>query len=126
MEEKITIIEGPTPTFENIPDLWVHGLTEGMTQTDIVVTNLRTFNGPSLVERCHRAWRNLQNINLEYRTSDGLETEVPIVAARSVKTEEGDMLMLWLRLTDNAIELEIGYDDDFNDDEDDWDLDQPS
>jgi hypothetical protein len=126
MEEKITIIEGPTPTFENIPDLWVHGLTEGMTQTDIVVTHLRTFNGPSLVERCHRAWRNLQNINLEYRTSDGLETEVPIVAARSVKTEEGDMLMLWLRLTDNAIELEIGYDDDFNDDEDDWDLDQPS
>jgi hypothetical protein len=104
----------------------VHGLTEGMTQTDIVVTHLRTFNGPSLVERCHRAWRNLQNINLEYRTSDGLETEVPIVAARSVKTDEGDMLMLWLRLTDNAIELEIGYDDDFNDDEDDWDLDQPS
>lgn len=126
MEEKITIIEGPTPTFEAIPDLWVHGLTEGMTQTDIVVTHLRTFNGPSLVERCHRAWRNLQNINLEYRTSDGLETEVPIVAARSVKTEEGDMLMLWLRLTDNAIELEIGYDDDFNEDEDDWDLDQPS
>lgn len=126
MEEKITIIEGPTPTFETIPDLWVHGLTEGMTQTDIVVTHLRTFNGPSLVERCHRAWRNLQNINLEYRTSDGLETEVPIVAARSVKTEEGDMLMLWLRLTDNAIELEIGYDDDFSEDEDDWDLDQPS
>lgn len=125
MEEKITIIEGPTPTFEAIPDLWVHGLTEGMTQTDIVVTHLRTFNGPSLVERCHRAWRNLQNINLEYRTSDGLETEVPIVAARSMKTEEGDMLMLWLRLTDNAIELEIGYDDDFSDD-DDWDLDQPS
>ncbi len=78
------------------------------------------------MERCHRAWRNLQNINLEYRASDGLETEVPIVAARSVKTEEGDMLMLWLRLTDNAIELEIGYDDDINEDEDDWDLDQPS
>ena len=38
MDEKITIIEGPTPTFEAIPDLWVHGLTEGMTQTDMVVT----------------------------------------------------------------------------------------
>ena len=126
MEEKITIIEGPTPTFEAIPDLWVHGLTEGMTQTDIVVTHLRTFNGPSLVERCHRAWRNLKNINLEYRTSEGLQTEVPIVAARSVNTDEGDMLMLWLRLTDNAVELEIGYDDDFSEDEDDWDLDQPS
>jgi hypothetical protein len=126
MEEKITIIEGPTPTFEAIPDLWVHGLTEGMTQTDIVVTHLRTFNGPSLVERCHRAWRNLKNINLEYRTSEGLQTEVPIVAARSVNTDEGDMLMLWLRLTDNAVELEIGYDDDFSEDEDDWDLDELS
>lgn len=126
MEEKITIIEGPPPTFEAIPDLWVHGLTEGMTQNDIVVTHLRTFNGASLVERCHRAWRNQKNINLEYRTMEGLQTEVPIVAARLVKTEEGDMLMLWLRLADNAIELEIGYDDDFSDDEDDWDTDHLS
>jgi hypothetical protein len=124
MEEKITIIEGPPPTFEAIPDLWVHGLTEGLTQTDIVVTQLRTFNGPSLVERCHRAWRNLKNINLEYRTSEGMQAEVPIVAARSVNTDEGDMLMLWLRLTDNGVELEIGYDDDFKDDEDDWDIDE--
>ena len=123
MEEKITIIEGPTPTFEPIPDLWVHGLTEGMTQNDIVVTHLRTFNGPSLVERCHRAWRNLQNINLEYRNQEGLNEEVPIVAARTVKTEDGDMLMLWLRLADNAVELEIGYEDDINDDDEDWESD---
>jgi hypothetical protein len=123
MEEKITIIEGPTPTFEPIPDLWVHGLTEGMTQNDIVVTHLRTFNGPSLVERCHRAWRNLQNINLEYRNQEGLNEEVPIVAARTVKTEDGDMLMLWLRLADNAVELEIGYEDDLDDDDEDWESD---
>jgi hypothetical protein len=124
MDEKITIIEGPPPTFESIPDLWVHGLAEGMTQNDMVVTHLRTFNGPTLVERCHRAWRNLKNINLEYRTPEGLQTEAPIVAARNVTTEEGDMLMLWLRLANNAVELEIGYDDDFGDeDDDDWDLD---
>ena len=43
------------------------------------------------------------------------------MAARNVVTEEGDMLMLWLRFADNAVELEIGYDDEFNDDEDDWD-----
>jgi hypothetical protein len=125
MDEKITIIEGPPPTFETISDLWVHGLTEGMTQNNMVVTHLRTFNGPSLVERCHRAWRNLKNINLEYRTPEGLQVETPIVAVRNVTTEEGDMLMLWLRLADNAVELEIGYDDDFGDedDDDDWDLD---
>jgi len=123
MDEKITIIEGPTPTFEAIPDLWVHGLTEGMTQTDMVVTQLRTFNGTSLVERCNRAWNDFKNINLEYRTMEGLHAEVPIVAARTINTDEGDMLMLWLRFTDNAVELEIGYDDDFEDDEGDWDPD---
>jgi len=120
MDEKITIIEGPSPSFEPIPDLWVHGLTEGLTQTDMVVTHLRTFNGPSLVERCHRAWRNLQNITLEYRTHEGLQAEVPIVAARNLETEEGDMLMLWLRFADNAVELEIGYDDELGDEDDDW------
>ena len=123
MDDKITIIEGPPPNFEVIPDLWVHGLSDGMTQTDMLVTHLRTFNGPALLERCHRAWRNKKTISLEFRTMEGLQEEVPIVAARNVRTEEGDMLMLWLRFTDNAVELEIGYDDDPGDD-DDWDLDE--
>lgn len=122
MDDKITIIEGPTPTFENIPELWVHGLSDGTMQSDMVITRLRTFNGPALVERCHRAWRNQKDIHLEYRTSDGLKAEVPIVAARNLETDEGDMLLLWLRLSDDSVELEIGYDDEF-DDEDDWDID---
>jgi hypothetical protein len=90
MEEKITIIEGPPPTFEMIPDLWVHGLSEGF--------------------------------NLEYRTTEWLKAEVPIIAARHLDTAEGDVLMLWLRFTDDQVELEIGYDDDL--DEDDWDIDE--
>jgi hypothetical protein len=122
MEDKITIIEGPTPTFERIPELWVHGLSDGTSQSEMVITRLRTFNGPALVERCHRAWRNQKDIQLEYRTSDGLNAEVPIVAARNLETEEGDMLLLWFRLNDDSVELEIGYDDEF-DDEDDWDID---
>jgi hypothetical protein len=124
MKDKITIIEGPPPTFDKIPDLWVHGLSEGLTQTDMVVTHLRTFNGPALVERCYRAWRNRENISLEYRTMEGLKAEVPIVAARNVETEDGDMLMLWLRFADDAVELEIGYGDGFSDDEDGPDLDR--
>ena len=122
-EEKITIIEGPPPTFEQIPELWVHGLSEGAMQSEMVMTRLRTFNGPSLVERCHRAWNNHQDIQLEYRTMDGLKAEAPIVAARNLETDEGDMLLLWLRLPDDSVELEIGYGDDF-DDEDDWDIDE--
>jgi hypothetical protein len=125
-EEKITIIEGPTPTFEQIPELWVHGLTEGAMQSQMVMTRLRTFDGASLVERCNKAWHSQRDIQLEYRSSEGLNAEAPIVAARTMETEEGDMLLLWLRLPDDSVELEIGYDDDFDNDEgglDDWDLD---
>ena len=122
-EEKITIIEGPTPTFEQIPELWVHGLSDGAMQSEMVMTRLRTFNGPSLVERCDRAWRNRRDIQLEYRAPDGLNAEAPIVAARNIETDEGDMLLLWLRLPDDSVELEIGYGDDF-DDEEDWDIDE--
>lgn len=122
MEEKITIIEGPPPTFEQIPELWVHGLSEGAIQSEMVMTRLRTFNGPSLVERCQKAWRNQRGIQLEYRTPDGLNAEAPIIAARNMETDEGDMLLLWLRLPDDSVELEIGYGDDFDDD--DWDIDE--
>ena len=122
MEEKITIIEGPPPTFEQIPELWVHGLSEGAMQSEMVMTRLRTFNGPSLVERCYRAWNNQRDIQLEYRTPDGLNAEAPIVAARNMETDEGDMLLLWLKLPDDSVELEIGYGDDFDDD--DWDIDE--
>ena len=126
-EEKITIIEGPTPTFEQIPELWVHGLSEGAMQSEMVMTRLRTFDGPSLVERCNKAWRNQRDIQLEYRAMNGLNAEAPIVAARNLATDEGDMLLLWLRMPDDSVELEIGYDDDFGDetgdDDENWDMD---
>ena len=121
MDDKITIIEGPPPTFESIPDLWVHGLSEGTMQSDMMMTRLRTFNGIALLERCQQAWSKQVEMQLEFRTSDGLRSEVPIVAARNLETDEGDMLVLWLRMPDDSIEIEIGYDDDF-DDEDDWDI----
>lgn len=124
MEDKITIIEGPPPTFEAITDGWALGLGEGPSLADIAVTRLRTFNGPSLVERCYRAWRNKQTINLEYRTSDGLQNQAPIVAARYVEMEEGQLLLLWVRLVDDQVELELGYEDD-SDEESDDDFDLP-
>ncbi len=126
MDDKITIIEGPTPTFEAVTEGWVQGLNESPSLADIAMTRLRTYNGPALVERCHRAWRNQQNINLEFRSSDGLEHEAPIVAARYVELEEGQLLLLWVRITDDEVELELGYEDDFgDDDDDDEDLDYP-
>ena len=67
MEEKITIIEGPSPTFEAVSEDWVMGLNESPTLADVALTRLRTFNGPSLVERCYRAWTNQETIRLEFR-----------------------------------------------------------
>jgi hypothetical protein len=124
MDDKITIIEGPPPTFEDITDGWALGLGEGPSVADIAITRLRTFNGPSLIERCYRAWHNNQSIHLEYRTSDGLKNEAPIVAARFVDAEEGQLLLLWVRLIDDQVELEIGYEDD-SDEESDDDFDFP-
>ena len=121
MDDKITIIEGPPPTFEAINEMWVQGLTDSETLSEIVMTHLRTFNGPSLVERCQQAWNTKGTISLEYRTQEGFETETPIVAARNIKTDDGDMLILWLRMSTDSYELEFGYDDDATDiDEDDW------
>ncbi len=125
MDDKITIIEGPSPTFELIPDIWVHGLVEGALQAEVVATRLRTFNGVELVERCQRSWDKQQTIQLEYRTQEGLPAEVPIVAARNLETDEGDVLQLWVRFPDDSIEVGIDYgdDDDIFLSGDDWDLD---
>ncbi len=122
MDDKITIIEGPPPTFEAVHDGWILGLSDSPNLADLALTRLRTFNGPALVERCHRAWRNNQTIDLEYRTPDGLHQYAQIVAAQSVEVEEGDLLLLWVRLPSDGLELEIGYEDDFDDEDD---LDSP-
>lgn len=122
MEDKITIIEGPPPTFEEITDDWALGLSEGSMLGEIAVTRLRTYNGPALVERCYRAWHNQQTIHLEYRSSDGLLNKDPIVAARYVDTDDGQLLLLWVRLIDDEVELELGYYEDDSGEESDDDL----
>ncbi|MFM8323040.1 MAG: hypothetical protein ACKOC5_19185 [Chloroflexota bacterium] len=121
MEDKITIIEGPPPTFEAVADGWVMGLTESPNPYNIAVTRLRTFNGAALTERCHRAWRLGSSMNLEYRSSDGLKSYAPIVAARTLDVDEGQMLVLWVKLEADESEFVVDdddYDDDFDDDDD--------
>ncbi len=120
--EKITIIEGPPPTFELVSDPGFLGLVEGPIPTQIAVCHLRTFNGPALVERCYRAWRDGQQISLEFRSDEGLTQEAPIIAARWAEMEEGQVLFLWVRLDDVEIEIELDFgEDDFEDDWNAWD-----
>jgi hypothetical protein len=112
MDEKITIIEGPPPTFEVVDEGWSTGVLEGPSLYGVALTHLRTFNGGELVERCYRAWRKQDPINLEFRDEEGNNKQAPILAVRNTRTQDGEMLMLWVRLPDEEIELAIGYDDD--------------
>ncbi len=121
-EDKITIIEGPPPTFELMNTEWTRSLGEGAARSEVALTRLRTFNGPALVERCHRAWRHKNTIYLEYRTPEGLNQTAPIVAARNVETDEGDMLLLWVRINLEEHDVSIEWEDEpFDDDDEDED-----
>ncbi len=117
MEEKITIIEGPPPTFEEVADGWAIGLNEGPFLYDLMLTRLRTFNGPALVERCYRVWNKRSNIYLHYRNELGMEEKVPIMAARSVETGDGGVILLWVRIQPEDIEVELGFEDELNTDD---------
>lgn len=113
-DDRITIIDGPPPTFEDIDQGWAAGLNEGPYLYDTAITRLRTHNGSALVERCHRAWSSSGMMHLHYRNTMGLEETAPIVAARTTETPDGDMLMLWVRLAPTLpdTETESGEDDD--------------
>jgi hypothetical protein len=122
MDEKITIIEGPPPNFEDIREGWPLGLNESPSLHKLAMTRLRTFNGPALVERCYRAWRKHQNIQLEFRAADGLIHKTPIVASRSLELDEGQLIFLWVRFTEQEALLELGAEDDqFGNEDDDQD-----
>ena len=115
MEEKITIIEGPSPVFEAVNDGWALGLSEGSDWAVPALTRLRTFNGPALVERCYRAWSAKKPINLHYRNDVGMEQVVPIFAARNVDTPDGHVLLLWVYLDHEKVEYEFDSEDDESD-----------
>ncbi|HLB65445.1 MAG TPA: hypothetical protein VJJ46_11430 [Anaerolineales bacterium] len=125
-QEKITIIEGPPPTFEAATEPWLLGLVEGPSPSRVVLCRLRTFNGPALVERCFRAWRNCQSAALEFRSDDGLTQQAQIVAARWADMEDGQILLLWVSLDENEIEIQIEIEDELDDDADDLDPDPGS
>jgi hypothetical protein len=118
MDEKITIIEGPPPIFEHVNDGWAMGLNESPKLSVPALTRLRTFNGNALVERCYNAWHNKNTIQLHYRNEMGLEQTAPILAARNVETQEGQVLLLWVYLDSEMVEYETdsGDDDQIDDD----------
>jgi len=122
MENRITIIEGPTPVFEDISDGWALGLNESPLLYDTIFTQVRTLNGPALVERCHKAWKSNLSIYLHFKNQMGIEEKAPIIAVRSVGTDEGQMLLLWIRQLPSYEDLvdiagEMSDDDDYIDED---------
>lgn len=111
MEDQITIIEGPPPVFEHADESWAQSLNESPDLYGIALTRLRTFNGPALVERCHRAWSKQRSIFLHYRNTLGLEEKVPILAARTMELDAGQVLFLWIRRPYDLDDEEFDDDD---------------
>ena len=124
MENKITIIEGPTPVFEDISDGWALGLNESPLLYDTIFTQVRTLNGPALVERCHKAWKSNSSIYLHFKDRMGVEEKAPIIAVRSVSTDEGQVLLLWVRQLPSYEDL-VDIAGEMSDDDDHLDEDNP-
>jgi len=124
MENKITIIEGPTPVFEDISDGWAMGLNESPLLYDTIFTQVRTANGPALVERCHKAWKSNSSIYLHFKDRMGIEEKAPIIAVRSVGTDEGQVLLLWVRQLPSYEDL-VDIADEISDDDEYFDEDNP-
>ncbi|MHC1739540.1 MAG: hypothetical protein AB9897_00330 [Anaerolineaceae bacterium] len=110
MDDRITIIEGPPPVFEPVNEAWTAGLNESVNFHSAALTRLRTYNGPALVERCHRAWSKKEAIFLHYRNRIGLEEKVPILAARSTEVEGGQVLFLWIQGSSEFDEMDESND----------------
>jgi len=83
------------------------GSSESSRHFDVSITQLRTFNGPALVERCHRAWAEQRTMFLSYRDHLGLVSQVPILAARTVESSDGQVLFLWVRKKFEPIDPQI-------------------
>ncbi len=125
MENKITIIEGPTPVFEDISDGWALGLNESPLLYATIFTQVRTLNGPALVERCHKAWKSNSSIYLHFKDQMGIEEKAPIIAVRSVSTDEGQVLLLWIRQLPSYEDL-VDIAGEMSDDDDNFDEDNPN
>jgi hypothetical protein len=115
--ELITIVEGPTPEFRPSTQLWLHSVYEGPSDADVSTCELRTMNGPDIVERCRDAWREGRPVKLDFPDYMRMRQQRDVVGLRLHEVPEGKVLTLWVRqllLDDEEVEEEFDEgDDDF-------------
>jgi hypothetical protein len=95
----ITIVEGPPPDFRDVSNDWIYSVLEGLEGSDVVLCEMRAFDGPKLVRRCQDAWRQGRPARLDFPTGeDGERGELDILAVRWEEVEEGHKLYLWVKI----------------------------
>ena len=120
--ELISIIEGPTPEFQATPQRWLQSIYEGPEDQAVALCQLRTGNGPDILERCENAWEENRSVKLDFPDELRMRQQVDVVAMRLDEVDEGQMLLLWVALPYELVgveDFEDGDFDDFDDDEDD-------
>jgi len=115
--ELITIVEGPPPEFQLVRDLWPFSLWEGNAPQAVGYVQMRTFSGPSMMERCTRAWDQARPVMLDFPQMDGLRRQVEVLAARAATVSEGDVLNLWVALPAEEVAATIDRFDHDNDED---------
>ncbi|MFQ5409605.1 MAG: hypothetical protein ACE5FI_14440 [Anaerolineales bacterium] len=110
--EKITIVEGPPPVFENAHESWALAIAEGVSVPHSVRCLVRTLDGLGLVERCQVAWAEGRDVYLEYRDRDGFQEQALIMAVRAGEVDEGEVLHVWLRFSRPLMDEDDAPDDD--------------
>lgn len=96
----ITIVEGPPPEFQEVVNTWSIGVLEGPIETQVAMVEMRTFDGPKLVQRCEDAWAEGRPARFNFPFGDGTRGELDIIATRWENVDEGDKLYLWVRITE--------------------------
>jgi hypothetical protein len=96
--ELISIIEGPTPEFRPSPQRWLQSIHESPVDNGIAMCQLRTANGPDILERCQTAWQENRPVKLDFPDELRLRQQVDVVAMRLSELDEGQVLNLWVTL----------------------------
>ena len=121
--ELITIIEGPTPEFRMTPHEWAQSIQEGPENHITATCQLRTGNGPDIVERCRRAWTENRPVKLDFPDEMRIRRQINVSALRLGEVDEGPLLHLWVSLPMDYVQLDEEDDDfGFDDEDDDDDL----
>lgn len=113
--ELISIIEGPTPEFQPTSQRWLQSIHESPVDQGVAMCQLRTANGPDILDRCQSAWRENRPVKLDFPDELRMRQQVDVVAMRMEDTEEGQVLVLWVALPFETIF--VAEDDDFDNDD---------